>query len=326
MPAKLTGAAKQSSNPLLSVIVPIYNVEKFLPQCLDSLLSQTYSNLDIILVDDGSKDSSGAICDRYARTDCRIRVRHQENGGLSAARNAGLAMAHGDYVAFLDSDDWIEPGMYRTLMQMIREHRLDMARCACRETDGANYHKEIRAASGHAGILFQGRDILDLYFGEFLCKVVWNAVYQRRIVDGIASPPRLQSEDNYVSGRYLARSKRMMITDDILYNYRRNPSGISHSGKLSRLDICLCLALLLRDLQAEHPGGIAPDFLKKLHYALARQLFHFIRSDSPRYRTAAMRGSMYRYIQEHLDFLRFLRFRWQMHKKHIRVIPDEKEE
>lgn len=101
--------------PLISVIVPVYNVEKYLNQCLDSIIAQTWRNLDIILVDDGSTDNSGAICDEYARTDTRIKVIHKENGGLSAARNTGLDIARGEFIGFVDSDDWIEPNMFEDL-------------------------------------------------------------------------------------------------------------------------------------------------------------------------------------------------------------------
>ena len=104
------------SNPLISIIVPVYNVEEFLPKCIDSILAQTYENLEIILVEDGTKDNSGQICDAYAEKDSRIKVIHKENGGLSSARNAGMDVARGEYFGFVDSDDWIEPETYESLM------------------------------------------------------------------------------------------------------------------------------------------------------------------------------------------------------------------
>ena len=101
---------------LISVIVPVYNVEPYLRKCVDSILAQSYSNLEVILVDDGSPDGCGAICDEYAAKDARVRVIHKPNGGVSDARNAGLDIMTGDYVAFVDSDDWVEADMYRTLL------------------------------------------------------------------------------------------------------------------------------------------------------------------------------------------------------------------
>ena len=115
-----------STNPLISVIVPVYNVEKYLGKCVDSILAQTYENLEIILVEDGTKDNSGAICDAYAAKDSRIRVIHKENGGLSSARNAGMDIARGEYFGFVDSDDWIEPKMYETLLNLAEKYHADL--------------------------------------------------------------------------------------------------------------------------------------------------------------------------------------------------------
>ena len=105
-----------NDKPLISVIVPIYNTEKYLKKCLDSIINQTYKNLQIILIDDGSGDNSGEICDEYATKDSRIQVIHKQNAGVTAARNDGLDMATGDYIGFVDSDDWIEPNMYEEMM------------------------------------------------------------------------------------------------------------------------------------------------------------------------------------------------------------------
>ena len=104
-------------NAKISIIIPIYNREKSLKKCLDSVIRQTYENLEIILVDDSSQDNSGIICDDYANTDKRILVIHQQNAGVSAARNAGLAMVTGDYIGWVDSDDWIEPDMYECMLK-----------------------------------------------------------------------------------------------------------------------------------------------------------------------------------------------------------------
>lgn len=121
---------------LLSVIVPVYKVEPYLRRCIDSIRNQTYRNLQIILVDDGSPDDCGAICDEYTKVDDRIIAVHQENEGLSGARNNGLLFAKGEYIAFVDSDDWLHPQMYETLIRLIEDHRLDMARCSVIGSDG----------------------------------------------------------------------------------------------------------------------------------------------------------------------------------------------
>ena len=112
---------------MISVIVPIYGVEKFLPNCIDSILKQTYTDLEIILVDDGSKDNCPAICDEYAKKDNRIKVIHKENGGLSSARNAGLKIAFGQYVSFIDADDFISPNFYEILLENLLKNNADIS-------------------------------------------------------------------------------------------------------------------------------------------------------------------------------------------------------
>ena len=112
-----------NQNPRISVIVPVYNVEQYLPRCVESILAQTYENLEILLVDDGTKDNSGAICDAYARQDARVKAIHKKNGGLSSARNAGIDASTGEYLSFVDSDDWIEPDMYEKMMALMEKYR-----------------------------------------------------------------------------------------------------------------------------------------------------------------------------------------------------------
>lgn len=125
--------------PLISIIVPVYKVEPYLRKCVDSILAQTYTNIEVILIDDGSPDGCPAICDEYAEKDSRVVVIHQENAGVSAARNAGLEIAKGDCIGFVDSDDWIEPDMYEVLLAMLLEHNSRIACIACcYETGSSN--------------------------------------------------------------------------------------------------------------------------------------------------------------------------------------------
>lgn len=121
--------SQMKQQPLISVIVPVYNVEQYIHQCVDSILSQTYKNLEIILVDDGSPDNCPAICDGYARNDDRVKIIHQENGGLSAARNSALDLCTGEYIAFVDSDDWIESNAYEEMMSEMQKKDLDVVFC-----------------------------------------------------------------------------------------------------------------------------------------------------------------------------------------------------
>ena len=128
--------------PKVSVIVPVYNVEAFLPACIDSILAQTMKDLSLILIDDGSPDNCGKLCDDYAAIDQRIRVIHKKNGGLSDARNAGMAIASGDYLAFIDSDDLVAPAYLESLLRGLEENRADICECGTLWTTGEEEVKE----------------------------------------------------------------------------------------------------------------------------------------------------------------------------------------
>ena len=288
---------------LLSVIVPVYNVAPYLRQCLDSIVGQTYENLEILLIDDGSTDESGAICDEYGKKDERIHVVHQENQGASGARNTGTALAAGDYIAFVDSDDWLDIRMYETLMEVVETHGLDMARCAAYSSDGV--HETVLAPQkGNAQKTFTQPEIFTRYFDEFLCKIVWNAVYARHLIEGVISPERCQAEDNYVSGRYLYRSRAMRIIDRPLYYYWQNPRSVTRTGNQRRLDICICTALLIRDLRGE--GFDDQGVLRQLKQKLARELYHFVRDKNEAYVVKSIQDAMYRFLFAHLDMRRRL--------------------
>lgn len=308
---------------LLSVIVPVYNVETYLNQCISSIINQTYENLEILLIDDGSTDRSGMICDQYAVKDTRIRVVHQENQGLSGARNVGTDLAQGQYVAYVDSDDWLDIHMYDELLRILQKHKLDMVRCAAFFSDGEK--KEILSPKKEfQNQLFINEDVFKRYFDEFLCKVVWNAVYKKDIVKGILSPERCHSQDNYVSGMYLYRSKRMMIIDKPLYYYRQNPQSITRSGNRRPLDICICTNKLIHDLQAD--GFSDTYFLHLLYKKLARELFHFVRATNDGYKIKSMKDKLYCFISENLSFRRRLEFKYLIKSRNIKVIAADSEE
>lgn len=303
--------------PLLTIILPVYNVEPYIERCVDSVIGQTYKNLQIILVDDGSPDNCGAICDEYTKKDKRIMAVHQENEGLSGARNSGMLFAKGEYIAFVDSDDWIHPQMYEKMMESIQTYNLDIVRAAVCETDGKDYKKNILPSPDLANKVLEGDTIFALYFKEFLCKVVWNAVYKRDIVAGILSPERCQFEDNYVSGRYLYRAKRMMILDTPLYYYWMNPNGISNSSNKRLLDICICTDKLKNDLI--HEGLRNPKFIKKLDYKLARELYHYIRAKDSRWKVKRIDAQLKSFIFSNLDISRKIRFAILLYKLRIKT-------
>ena len=140
---------------LVSVVIPVYNVEKYLNKGIESVLSQSYEELEIILVDDGSTDSSGKMCDVYARQDKRVHIMHKENGGLSSARNAGIREAHGEYIAFVDSDDWVEPDYIERLLKACVENAAEMSICSYRYVDNEELEKQ---AEDGFQIVWTGKD------------------------------------------------------------------------------------------------------------------------------------------------------------------------
>ena len=207
--------------PLISVIVPIYKVEPYLKKCVDSILTQTHKNLEIILVDDGSPDNCGAICDEYAAKDSRIRVIHKPNGGLSDARNAGMKIMTGQYVAFVDSDDWIEPNMYSSLLGLITRFEADMAFGGVAddlETDG---NVTTVRTSDYSATLFAEDKISAMrrYFhGSW---AAWDKLYKAELFEGIVYPVGEINEDEAIVLHLLNRCERVCYTNEIFYHYMR---------------------------------------------------------------------------------------------------------
>ena len=207
--------------PLISVIVPIYKVEPYLKKCVDSILTQTHKNLEIILVDDGSPDNCGAICDEYAAKDSRIRVIHKPNGGLSDARNAGMKIMTGQYVAFVDSDDWIEPNMYSSLLGLITRFEADMAFGGVAddlETDG---NVTTVRTSDYSATPFAEDKISAMrrYFhGSW---AAWDKLYKAELFEGIVYPVEEINEDEAIVLHLLNRCERVCYTNEIFYHYMR---------------------------------------------------------------------------------------------------------
>ena len=200
---------KQS--PRISVIVPVYNVAAWLPRCVDSILAQTCKNMEILLVDDGSSDASGRICDAYAEKDPRIRVVHKENGGLSSARNAGLDMASGEYLGFVDSDDWIEPGMYAEMLGLMEKYDAQLV-CAGRcDVDGGTGEKAVGLCPEReecvSGEELAGRIFLWDHCDSSAC----DKLYRRELFDGIRYPEGKTCEDIPVTYRLALKARRAEI-------------------------------------------------------------------------------------------------------------------
>ena len=211
---------------LVSVIVPVYKVEQYLQECVDSILAQTYRNLEILLIDDGSPDHCGAICDQYALTDPRIKVIHQTNGGLSAARNAGLDIASGDLITFVDSDDFIAENMIETMVRRLSEAQADLVIC------------DIAYCHNREDIWFGGVSLPDRTFtlAEFVQEdqptqyiVAWNKLYRRFLFDNVRYPVGYIHEDKAVIHHILGQCKTIAAISQALYFYRQTPGSIMNA-------------------------------------------------------------------------------------------------
>lgn len=216
---------------LISVIVPVYNVADFLEECVDSILGQTYPHLEVLLIDDGSPDTAPHMCDAYAMGDNRVRVIHKENGGLSDARNVGIEHASGDWLLFVDGDDYIEPDMVETLLSAALDNNVSIAMCgACtfRISDAGriNNYAYISTKSCVAdGIeILKGVNSDGNLPVEFV--VAWNKLYHRRIFDSLRYPVGRIREDEAVVHRILGMSQQIACVDSALYNYRQREGSI----------------------------------------------------------------------------------------------------
>lgn len=219
--------------PLISIIVPIYKVEKYLKECVDSILAQTYQNFELILVDDGSPDSCPAMCDEFAKRDSRVVVIHKENGGLSDARNAGLDIARGKYICFVDSDDYIAPTMYEVLMKRIVSDKSDLAVCEyVRVYDSGEQLKNKKwHQKAHNKCYTSNEFIADLFIhnsGAYVVAV--NKLYHKNIFRKLRFPVGKQHEDEFIIHHVIAQCKKISYIEDDLYYYRQREGSIISKG------------------------------------------------------------------------------------------------
>ncbi len=275
--------------PAISIIVPVYKVEDYLDRCMESLVKQTFHDLEIILVDDGSPDRCGRMCDIWEQRDERIRVIHKSNGGLSEARNKGIEAAVGDYIAFIDSDDWVDADMMELLYKTAQKHQADIAECSWR----CIYADKIEEETKNTGAVITGDSIFALqgemrweYFKPIACNKIYD---RRRIFRDVRYPSGKLHEDEFTTHLAFYNAQKLAYVDVSKYNYDRNREGsITASFKEKNLDIVDALQSRLDffyekglvQLQAEmenlyfwtlldrlyqcHKAGIYTDRVKKL--------------------------------------------------------------
>lgn len=214
---------------LISVIVPVYNVEKYLPRCIDSILKQTYKNIEILLIDDGSTDMSPLICDRYASKFKNISVYHKKNGGISSARNYGLdrISKKSNYIAFVDSDDFINPKMYEILYDSLTEYNCDISVCNFSKVYDENCVENI---SNNITTVTM-KEYMNSYFDDFFrSNVVWNKLYKVGCVKDIRFKEGKIYEDIFYSPQVICKANKIVINESNLYYYYQRQGSILNGG------------------------------------------------------------------------------------------------
>jgi len=266
---------------MVSVIVPVYNAEPYLPACIESILGQSLSELELILVDDGSADGSGAICDRYAAKDSRVMVIHKENGGSTSARNAGLRVANGDYIGFVDSDDWIEASMYEDLLSLCREQRADVAVSVKYFNHPKSHYKDVLPIpAGVYDVQDSSMDILlrnliytEDYSGRGISPNLYDKLFDKKLLCECqyrVDPHIRYGEDDVCVYSCLLHANRVAVTDRAYYHYRIREGSICHSTDEQYFTGITLFYQQLKNVFMEHP------FADILMRQLKRYMLEFV--------------------------------------------------
>ncbi len=258
--------------PLISVIVPIYNVGKYLPQCLESLCAQTYPNFEIILVDDGSTDNSSIICDQYAKRDARFTVIHQPNSGSVKARQAGVKQAKGELLSFVDSDDWVETDFLTHLYKIRAHFKADVSVCA-------PFGQFSRYKSGGQLVCGQEKALQIILTDKFFAGYLWNKLYPISYWKDIKWPSQNMFEDLFLNMQIFNSIEKVVFSSAQLYHYRVVANSISHqkfqSDKLFYFSI---IETACRQAKKKHMNSLYNYLIVRSLVASLRNFLHYFRS------------------------------------------------
>lgn len=260
--------------PLISIIVPVYNVRPYLEACLASLQKQSYPKLEIILIDDGSTDGSGVFCDEFAKTDSRVKVIHQENQGLSGARNRGLKEAKGEYITFIDSDDAVTADYIQYLFSLIQKYQTKMSICAIKELTLKN--KEINYGEDYQEKVMSTEEALGrMLREEGFTVVAYAKMYQKALWEGITFPENAVHEDLGTTYKLIQKCPRIAYGQEPKYIYRkRNNSISSQNFSDQKFDIIKLTDMMCDQLATKFPYLSTTIDLRRMHarFSVLRQL------------------------------------------------------
>lgn len=269
-------------NPKISIIVPIYKVEKYLNECVDSILNQTFTDFELILVDDGSPDNCPKMCDAYARQDDRIRVIHQKNKGLSAARNAGIEMARGQWLGFIDSDDFVAPDFYEKLLSAAEAAAADCAICSIQLTQEDGRLLQTPAEMCIKDGVCTGKDVLNTIAIRVNTPyaVAWNKIYRRDVFKTMRYPEGRANEDQFVFGELFSTVKTVAQVKEQLYYYRQREGSIMRSRCTVRnLDSMWCFVSCYEYFEAHGESDLLAETEKKIFAKLTNVYYQLSREE-----------------------------------------------
>lgn len=253
----------------ISVVIPVYNVEKYLSECLDSVINQTYKNLQIIIVDDGSTDFSGKICDVYAEKDNRITVVHQKNAGAGAAKNTGLELIDGDYFSIIDSDDYIELDMYEKMVNSLEKYNADIVQCLFRNVFVNDSFDRKYKIKGNYPKVLTSKSCLKEYLYDWKYAIFWNKLFKKSLLQNIKFPVGRKIDDEFFTYKLVCNAKKVVNIDNILYNYRMRKTSVMNENNSDRLiyDRIDCFVERYDYIRKKYPS-LDKKYLTKLYDSL----------------------------------------------------------
>ena len=292
-------------NSLISIIVPVYNVEKYLPKCVDSLLAQTHENLEIILVDDGTKDNSDKLCDEYAAKDSRVKVIHKENGGAASARNAGIDIAQGEYLAFADSDDWLEPDAYAHMLALAQKYGVKLV-CAGR------YDVSEKTAETKIGLCPQKEEAISgtelvrrIFRWDNVDSAPWDKLFHCSLFREIRYPIGKICEDVAIIYQLALKAEKAAMCDKPIYHYLCRGGSLTNSAVSEKtFHFSHYTALIYADIRAHYP-----DLEPEARYLRVRSLVHNVQSldlagKDAKQKFAEIYHSSRKELRSHIPFIR----------------------
>ena len=232
-------------NDLISVIMPVYKVENYLPESIESVLNQDHRNLELILIDDGSPDRSGQICDEYAAKDSRVRVIHQKNGGAAAAKNAGLRIASGTYLSFVDSDDYLQPDVFGYMLTVLKQNDADAVQFSFQDV----YRNRIEPQILEPCVLNE-KQYLARFTKDWSCALLWNKLYKRSLFDGVFFEEGHKIDDEYFTYRGFLEPCKVVFDDTVVYNYRKRASSVMSSPAAGEQRVLDCIDSIAKRREA----------------------------------------------------------------------------